>query len=174
MHSGFSFGSISKKKDEVNEKLRHLTVEKRVKLSSDLGRKASESSESTGYINAVTVDEAFMLVTIQLGHIDQRCREITGIDADFGGLDVHLQGDSMQFSAVGENLYDGAMLDLLPYELNRPEPQSPKDIGRKLFRKFIRIESLKKLPRSEGCEKLKIILQQLGIVIFNILWMILY
>jgi len=161
VHSGFSFGSISKKKEEINEKLRLLKVEQRVKMCNEFARKVI-ASELDSFVNALTVDEAFMLVTIHLGHIDQRCREITGIDEDFGGLDVHLQGDSMQFSAVGENLYDGAMIDLLPYELNRPPPQSPKDIGRKLFRKFIRIESLKKLPRSEGCDKLKSILKQLS------------
>jgi hypothetical protein len=161
VHSGFSFGSISKKKNEINEKLPQLKVEQRVHLSHQLGRQVITSSQNT-YVNALTVDEAFMLITTHMGHLDQRCREITGIDEDFGGLDVHLQGDSMQFSAVGENLYDGAMLDLLPYELNRPPPQSPKDIGRKLFRKFIRIDSLKKLPRSEGCDKLKAILKQLS------------
>jgi hypothetical protein len=113
------------------------------------------NSESGTCNSAVTIDEAFMLYTIQLGHLDQRLREITGIDVDFGGLDVYLQGDSMQFDAIGENLYDGAMVDLLPWESNRPPVESPKSRGRRLFRKFRRIDSLTKLQRSEGCELLK-------------------
>jgi hypothetical protein len=86
---------------------------------------------------------------------------MTGIDADFGGLDVYLQGDCMQFDAVGENLYAGAMIDLLPWEKNRPPVESPKARGRRLFRKFIRIDTVKKLPRSEGCDRLKNIIDVL-------------
>jgi len=160
VHSGFNFGPMQRTKEESNEKLRALSVLQKEKLSKYLGRKVLPCDRDT-FVNAVTVDENFMMLTIQLGHIDQRCREITGIEEDFGGLDVYLQGDTMQFDAVGENLYDGAMLDLLPYELNRPAPQSPRDIGRKLFRKFVRIDSLKKLPRSACCHTLQAVITQL-------------
>jgi hypothetical protein len=150
-HTGFNFGKIAKQGDEINEQLPMLSIEKQINLRDSLGI----SPEFDTCNNAVTVDEAFMLYTIQLGHIDQRLREITGIDADFGGLDVYLQGDTMQFDAIGENLYDGAMMDLLPWEKNRLPVESPKARGRRLFRKFRRIDILSKLPRSEGCEKLK-------------------
>ena len=156
-HSGFSFGKISKNGDKLNERLPPLAVNKEVLLKQKLNICSSSKSSKC----AITVDEAFMLLSLQLGHLDQRCREMTGIDADFGGLDVYLQGDCMQFDAVGENLYAGAMIDLLPWEKNRPPVESPKARGRRLFRKFIRIDTLKKLPRSEGCDRLKNIIDVL-------------
>jgi hypothetical protein len=68
----------------------------------------------------------------------------------------------MQFAGVGENLYDGAMLGLLPYEAKRPPPGSPKEVGRRLFRKFKRVATLKKLPRSEQCESLRDVIRLLS------------
>jgi hypothetical protein len=156
-HTGFNFGKIAKDGDEINDRLPPLAINKEVMLKDKLNICSTSKSSHC----AVTVDETFMLLSIQLGHIDQRCREMTGIDDDFGGLDVHLQGDSMQFDAVGENLYGGAMIDLLPWERDRPPVESPKARGRRLFRKFKRIDTLKKLPRSEGCERLKNIINQL-------------
>ena len=150
-HTGFNFGKIAKNGEELNERLPPLAINKEVLLKQKLNISSASKSSNC----AVTIDEAFMLLSIQLGHLDQRCREMTGVDADFGGLDVHLQGDCMQFDAVGENLYAGAMIDLLPWEKNRPPVESPKARGRRLFRKFIRIDTLKKLPRSEGCDRLK-------------------
>jgi len=150
-HTGFNFGKIAKDGEELNDRLPPLSISKEVLLKARLNITSSSKSSHC----AVTVDEAFMMLSIQLGHLDQRCREMTGVDADFGGLDVHLQGDCMQFDAVGENLYAGAMIDLLPWENNRPPVESPKARGRRLFRKFLRIDTLKKLPRSEGCERLK-------------------
>ena len=156
-HTGFNFGKIAKTGEEINEQLNSLSLDKQIMFREGL----CISGDTNTCNNAVTVDEAFMLYTIQLGHLDQRLREITGIDADFGGLDVYLQGDSMQFDAIGENLYDGAMLDLLPWEKNRPPVESPRARGRRLFRKFRRVDILTKLTRSEGCEKLNEIITAL-------------
>jgi hypothetical protein len=88
------------------------------------------------------IDEAFLLTTIKLGHLDQRLREIMNNNLDFGGIDILLTGDSQQFDAVGESLVSGSMYALLSCEEDRPMAGSPQYIGRHLFTKFKRIDAL--------------------------------
>ena len=156
-HKAFVLPRPTKGQDD-NVRVTKLKRNSEVVLKDKLGITSNAEPCPT----ALLIDETFMMVTPQLGNIEERMREVTGVKEDFGGVDVGLGGDAMQFSGVGENLYDGAMLGLLPYEAKRPPPGSPKEIGRTLFRKFKRVASLKKLPRSEQCESLREVIRLLS------------